>query len=112
VPENFLLLYDANRLKHIPRYLQAIAVRSRRAADDPEKDAEKEKIIRPYDEKIRNIAHSLPVNAGEEKRKAVEELYWMVEEFRISLFAQELKTAMPVSKKRLDEKLAALDQIF
>ncbi|HWJ05116.1 MAG TPA: DUF3418 domain-containing protein, partial [Steroidobacteraceae bacterium] len=34
-----------------------------------------------------------------------ERLRWMIEEFRLSLFAQDLRTLMPVSAKRLDEQL-------
>ena len=40
-----------------------------------------------------------------EKREAVEALRWMVEEFRVSVFAQELGTAQKVSPKRLCDKL-------
>ena len=38
------------------------------------------------------------------------EFRWMIEEFKVSLFAQELGTAQPVSAKRLDEKLALIRQ--
>jgi ATP-dependent helicase HrpA len=46
-----------------------------------------------------------------EKRRAVEELFWMVEEFKVSLFAQEIGTAEPVSAKRLDARIAAIEQM-
>jgi len=46
-------------------------------------------------------AQPLPPHA----RAATDQLRWMIEEFRVSLFAQELKTRLPVSEKRLAEQL-------
>ena len=45
-----------------------------------------------------------------EARQAMEESRWMIEEFKVSVFAQELGTACPISPKRLDEKLARVRQ--
>jgi ATP-dependent helicase HrpA len=45
---------------------------------------------------------------SDEKRKALEALFWLIEEYKVSVFAQELKTAIPVSKKRLEEKFAQI----
>jgi len=46
-----------------------------------------------------------------EIRQAVEEFRWMVEEFKVSLFAPELKTAFPISPKRLAEKLKEIESL-
>jgi ATP-dependent helicase HrpA len=43
---------------------------------------------------------------SEPAQSALEELRWMVEEYKVSVFAQEIGTAMPISAKRLDEQLA------
>ena len=46
-----------------------------------------------------------------EKRAALEELFWTIEEYKVSVFAQELRTAVPVSPKRLDEKIRAIERM-
>ncbi len=53
----------------------------------------------------------LSPHASREKREAMEIYGWMIEEFKVSLFAQELKTAFPISKKRLDEKKREIDRM-
>jgi ATP-dependent helicase HrpA len=50
-------------------------------------------------------------NVDEEKRGAVEELRWMVEEFKISLFAPEIRTAFPISAVRLARKIKEIEAI-
>jgi ATP-dependent helicase HrpA len=46
-----------------------------------------------------------------EKKAAVEEYFWLIEEFKVSVFAQELKTPVRVSKKRLENKLQAIERM-
>jgi ATP-dependent helicase HrpA len=41
----------------------------------------------------------------------LEELFWMIEEYKVSIFAQELKTAVPVSAKRLEEKFGEVERM-
>ncbi len=60
----------------------------------------------------REIAENLPSFATEEKRKAIEDLVWMIEEYKVSLFAQELKTPFPVSRKKLGDKLKYVKSLF
>jgi ATP-dependent helicase HrpA len=45
------------------------------------------------------------------KREALEELAWMIEEYNVSIFAQELKTAGPMSPKRLEEKIREIERM-
>ena len=47
-----------------------------------------------------------------EKLKAIEDYRWMIEEFKVSLFAQELKTAFPISRKRLEMKVQEIERII
>ena len=42
---------------------------------------------------------------------ALEDLFWAIEEYKVSLFAQELKTAIPISRKRLDKKLKEIQRM-
>jgi ATP-dependent helicase HrpA len=45
------------------------------------------------------------------RRAALEDLFWLIEEYKVSLFAQELKTAVPVSAKRLEKMVAEIRRI-
>ena len=47
-----------------------------------------------------------------QKKKAIEELKWMIEEYKVSLFAQEIKTAFPISVKRLEKKLQEIERMI
>jgi ATP-dependent helicase HrpA len=49
--------------------------------------------------------------ATEEKNRSIEEFGWMIEEYKVSLFAQELKTAFHVSRKRLEEKIREIERL-
>ena len=53
----------------------------------------------------------LSPHATGEKREAVEVFRWMIEEFKVSLFAQELKTRFPVSSKRLEKQRKEIDRM-
>jgi ATP-dependent helicase HrpA len=55
---------------------------------------------------------SLNPATSEEKRVAVESFRWMLEEFRVSLFAQELKTRFPVSRKKLEEVRKEIERML
>jgi ATP-dependent helicase HrpA len=50
--------------------------------------------------------------ASKEKLILIEEYRWMIEEYKVSLFAQELKTAFPVSRKRLEKKRQEIERII
>ncbi len=105
VPQAFVALYDTRRLEHIPRYIQAAAIRARRAVVDFEKDRAKSNEIIKFAEGLNQILKELSPSVSDEKRQAIEAYFWMVEEYKVSVFAQELKTAIPVSAKRLGKKL-------
>jgi ATP-dependent helicase HrpA len=47
-----------------------------------------------------------------EKRKTLEDFRWLIEEYKVSLFAQELKTPYPVSKKRIAEKMREIERML
>ncbi len=112
VPPHFLALYDEERLAHVVRYLKALAVRAGRGAVHLEKDAVKALELKPYIDWYGEQTANLPPSATEEKRQALTAFRWMLEEYKVSLFAQELKTAFPVSPKRLREQMDAIDRLF
>ena len=91
VPPDLLARTPHSQLQHLPRFLKAIQVRAERAAHNAAKDADKAALISDYDNWESHVAKSQH-----------ETFRWMLEEFRVSTFAQELGTAQPVSVKRLE----------
>lgn len=94
VPPDFLLRTPHERLVHLPRYLRAILVRAERAVLQPAKDAERALQLEPF--------LGWEADVPEPNR---EPFRWLFEEFRVSIFAQELGTAQPASAKRLEALL-------
>ena len=111
VPETFISIYDQQRLDHLNRYIQAAAIRARRAAVDFEKDHAKAREIAMFTQGLNQALSELSPRASDEKRQAVEDYFWMIEEYKVSVFAQELKTAIPVSAKRLEQKLGEIKRM-
>ena len=100
----FLKAVPPERLKHYDRYLRGIRVRIDRARSNPSGDRAKESRVAPYWEQYREaILGKGPKIANLD---ALAEYRWMVEEFRVSVFAPEVRAAIPVSEKRLDAKWA------
>lgn len=91
VPPDYLQRTPHERLPHLPRYLKAMLQRGERAHLLPAKDAERARLLAPYQD--------WPSRVPEENREAFR---WLLEEFRVSVHAQELGTAQPVSAKRLE----------
>jgi ATP-dependent helicase HrpA len=108
VPKDFLTQYSLERLRHIPRYLEALMLRVERARHDPAKDKAKAEQASRFIQAFENLTEEAAAGAPVEKRTAIEEYRWMVEEFKVSLFAPELKTAHPISAKRLLVKLKSI----
>jgi len=108
VSKSFLDAYPDDRLPHLPRYLEALRVRAERAMCGPEKDLAKGEEVRPFLDALA----ALRARAGESPTAVLaatlDEFRWMIEEFKIAIFAPEVKTAFPVSAKRLADKLRAL----
>ncbi len=98
LPPDFVRVTPFAQLAQFPRYLKAMKLRSDRWRQNPTKDAERAKQFAPYAAAIGKARAQL---GGEAYR-------WLVEEFRVSVFAQELGTAEPVSAVKLDRALASL----
>ncbi|RDS85675.1 ATP-dependent RNA helicase HrpA [Dyella psychrodurans] len=96
----FLRELPTTRLAHFPRYLKAMRLRAERLRQDPTKDQQRMLQVSPYWREYLN--HRA---AGAE---GLNELRWLIEEWRVSLFAQELKTPEPVSAKRLARALETI----
>ena len=111
IPENFIELYDKQRLVHLERYARALLIRAQRAPLDFEKDQAKAAEVQKHMDGLNRLLKTLSSSASEEKRLALEAYFWMLEEYKVSVFAQELKTAMPVSAKRLRDKLGEIERM-
>jgi ATP-dependent helicase HrpA len=110
VPKNFLSEYPLSRLKQLPRYVDALRLRVERGRYNPSKDRTKAEQVSPFIRALRSLKRESSENSSLERETEVEEFRWMVEEFKVSLFAPELKTAYPVSAKRLLPKVKALQK--
>ncbi len=91
LPPDVLLVTPHAQLQHLPRYLKCIMVRAERAALNPAKDKDKAAAVNDFADWKREVT--------EANR---ESFRWLYEEYRVSIFAQELGTAQPVSLKRLE----------
>ncbi len=111
VPPNFITLYVVDRIEHLPRYLKALALRTERGVLDLHKDQQRAAQLTPFEERMQKQLASLTPATTAAKRQALEDFFWLTEEFKVSLFAQELKTAVPVSAKRLQQKLTEIEQM-
>ncbi len=99
LPKNFLGATPWAQLAHFPRYLKAIVLRLDKVRTDPARDAARLAELRPHEQRYGRLL-------AERKGRAdarMQELRWMLEELRVSFFAQELRTPQPVSLKRLEK---------
>ena len=108
VSARFLERIEYDRLRHLQRYLKALLIRGERAVLNPAKDQERLRHLAPYQDALNKL--QVRPSPSPEARRQMEVLRWMIEEFKVSLFAQELGTAMPVSPKRLDQQLEIVRQ--
>ncbi len=106
VPPRFMQVTPYQQLVHLPRYLKAIGLRVDKLKSDPLKDAQKMAEIARFQTPLSRALHQ----AGGADQPRLVEFRWLLEELRVSLFAQELKTPMPVSAKRLEKFWAQIQQ--
>jgi ATP-dependent helicase HrpA len=108
VSAKFLERVSYDRLTHLLRYLKALLIRTERAALNPAKDQERLRQLAPYQETLTKL--QIQSSKSPEVQRQFEIFRWMIEEFKVSLFAQELGTAVPISPKRLDHQLEIIRQ--
>ena len=100
--------YD--QLVHIPRYLKAAQVRLTKLGPNLHRDNQLMLTVQDLEDSYDNAVKSLP--AGTIVPDALRRVNWMIEELRVSFFAQELGTAYTVSEKRIAKaQREALDAI-
>lgn len=99
--QGFLMTTADDYLKHYPRYLQAIEIRLQNMLHQVDKDQQKMQEIAKFQQWYWQSIEKRQKDATVNPEREV--FRWMLEEFRVSLFAQQLKTAKPVSAKRLEK---------
>ena len=87
----------------LPKYVRAAARRAQRLREDAARDRRLEAEVAPFVAAWRRLAEQ---TAAAGPGPELQQLRWMIEEFRLSLFAQDLRTLGPVSAKRLEAQLA------
>jgi len=104
LPKRFVATLAPERFRHLPRYLKAVSVRLDKLRGDPARDAQKMAEMSPLLQTWQRLVR--------ERRGQIDprfdEFRWLLEELRVSLFAQELRTPTPVSVRRLHKALEAL----
>jgi len=90
--------------RQLPKYVQAAARRIARIAGDPERDQRLAAQVEPWSRALGALEAASPEGARDPR---FAELRWAIEEFRLSLHAQELRTRAPVSPQRLETLLRA-----
>ncbi|WP_121508708.1 ATP-dependent RNA helicase HrpA [Acidovorax sp. 93] len=105
VPKNFIAVAPWTQLAHYARYLKAITLRLDKYRADPARDAAKLAELRPQEQRYWRLVSE---RKGQVDAR-MQELRWLLEELRVSFFAQELRTPQPVSVKRLDKLWAQVN---
>ena len=91
------------QLTHFPRYLKGIALRIDKLKADPARDTQRMQEMAPLIQQYQRAEKALRVQGQGGNDPRMEEFRWMLEELRIALFAQELRTPVPMSVKRLQK---------
>lgn len=99
MPRDFIAQAPWAQLQHFARYLKAITVRLDKYRADPARDAARMKELQPLEQRYWRLVAE---RKGQQDAR-MQEYRWMLEELRVSFFAQELRTPYPVSAKRLDK---------
>ncbi|ODU07796.1 MAG: ATP-dependent RNA helicase HrpA [Rubrivivax sp. SCN 71-131] len=104
--KRFLAQTEWAALQHVPRYLKAVVMRLDKLRADPARDAARLAELRPLEQ--RWLRRAAELRGAPHARLA--EYRWLLEELRVGLFAQELRTPQPVSVKRLEKAWQSLQR--
>ncbi len=104
MPKRFLALTPWPQLQHFARYLKAVTLRLDKYRADPARDAARLAELRPQEQRYWRLVAERKGQMDER----LQEFRWLLEELRVSFFAQELRTPQPVSIKRLEKAWAQL----
>jgi ATP-dependent helicase HrpA len=100
VHKRFIAETEYSQLAHFPRYLKAMNVRLEKLRGNPARDAQ---LMAEWQTAATQFQRTVKNQPLKNLDPRMIEFRWMLEELRVSLFAQELRTPMPVSSKRLQK---------
>lgn len=110
VNRKFLSYIPFARLKHIPRYLKMLLIRAARAAANPGKDREKAERVDIWQREIDALLKRKDMPP--EGRGKLWNLFWLMQEYKVSCYAQELGTSEPVSPKKLEKAIIEIKKLI
>jgi len=102
LPSDFIESTSRPWIDYLPRYIKAVTRRIEKLPPNARRDAELAAKVKPFSTALRSLMAEPAINGP---RPDLDQLRWMIEEYRVSLFAQDLKTMLRVSDKRLAEQL-------
>jgi ATP-dependent helicase HrpA len=105
MPKNFMATTPWPQLQHCARYLKAITLRLDKYRADPARDAQRLTELKPQEQRYWRLVAE---RKGAQDARMLE-FRWLLEELRVSFFAQELRTPQPVSIKRLEKAWGQLN---
>jgi len=105
VPKNFMAATPWPQLQHCARYLKAVTLRLDKYRADPARDAQRLSELKPQEQRYWRLVAE---RKGAQDARMLE-FRWLLEELRVSFFAQELRTPQPVSIKRLEKAWGQLN---
>jgi ATP-dependent helicase HrpA len=105
MPKNFMAITPWPQLQHYARYLKAITLRLDKYRADPARDAQRLTELKPQEQRYWRLVAE---RKGAQDARMLE-FRWLLEELRVSFFAQELRTPQPVSIKRLEKAWGQLN---
>jgi ATP-dependent helicase HrpA len=111
LPRDFLEKREFSEFEDCERYMKSLIIRISRAHADPAKDINKSTIIAPY---VQNLTPLQNRQKGISPHLSalIKEYEKLIQEMRVSLFSPELKTAVPVSEKRLKQLWQKIQQEY
>jgi ATP-dependent helicase HrpA len=99
VRAGFVSEVGQQRLVDVLRYLRALSHRLDKLAESPDRDARSQAVVQQLEREYADLRGSLSPDRRDDR--AVREVRWMLEELRVSLFAQTVKAAYPISEQRV-----------
>ncbi|MGD0280020.1 MAG: DUF3418 domain-containing protein, partial [Smithella sp.] len=132
VPINFPEFYAFDHIKDLARYCKALVLRAERGSLNLASAQKKIQEVIIYSRQLQQLLtpatndliplhigikeissfkDNISMDCSEEKKTMIEELFWMIEEYKVSLFAQELKTPYPVSPKKLSQLIEEIEKL-
>ena len=106
LPRHAITVHGVQHLQHLPRYIDAMRIRLEDMRLDPDRDADRQAVVDGVKRYLADHMKRLP--AQRSKTRAYKDILWLIEELRVSLFAQRLGTPRPVSQRRIEKKIDAL----